>query len=93
MDEIEDQFHLKLPKEQELPYGAIIGLVTLEACVSGSESRWYQGPCDPKGKPVIGWVLTDPRPVPLLRTRNGIRVSPLSSRGPAEEGSARSGST
>lgn len=64
-DGIRNGFDLVVPPRGELPFGAIVGAVTVTECVTASESPWFVGR--------YGFVLTDkrllPEPVPCVGQR------------------------
>jgi len=43
---------------EELERGGIVGMVQLEDCVTGSRSKWFEGP--------VGWVLSHPKKLRLI---------------------------
>lgn len=49
-------FGVRIPSEDKLPKGAIIGLVDIVDCVTDSRSVWWEGP--------IGFKLANPRRLP-----------------------------
>lgn len=49
-------FGVRIPAEDKLPMGAIIGLVDIVDCVADSNSVWWDGP--------LGFKLTNPRRLP-----------------------------
>jgi hypothetical protein len=54
LEEIEAQFHVKLPPREQMLRGGIIGSCELVDCVTVHRSKWFEGP--------FGFVLTNARP-------------------------------
>lgn len=55
VDYLPARYRKIVPAYQDVPRGAIIGLVDLVDCVEDSNSRWFNGP--------YGFVLRNPRPI------------------------------
>lgn len=63
-------FGVRIPSEDKLPKGAIIGLVDIVDCVADSRSPWWEGP--------LGFKLTNarrlPKPIPCTGKRRFFTV-------------------
>lgn len=67
---------LKVPQSQDLPRGALVGVVNVDDCIKKSSSPWWEGP--------IGFKLSDARalskPIPCAGKRRFFRLTAALSR-------------
>jgi hypothetical protein len=58
-----------LPAYEDLPLGAVVGIVDLVDCVESSRSKWFGGP--------YGFVLANPRPIKPMQCKGALSYWPV----------------
>jgi hypothetical protein len=56
---------IRLPDKKELNFGGIVGVATLTACVTESDSPWFTGG--------FGFVLENPRVLPFMSCQGTLK--------------------
>lgn len=61
--------HIRMPPIRSMHFGGIVGVVDVTACVTQSDSKWFNGP--------FGFVLAKQREIPFVAMNGKLGLFPV----------------